>query len=506
MKSPALTRRELMAAPALSQGTFAQTAKRTAKRPNFLFLIADDHAGYVLGSHGNRLAETPNLDRLAREGTRFANHFCNSPVCTPSRQSLLTGQLPHAAGVTRLTTPLSESKVTLARQFKKAGYRTGVFGKMHFNQPGRAGLHGFDVCMTEREIQQGWMRDVRPSPLPEGLRVKPPWKPFQDPARVWLNAEALPFGRKAGEMRSDYCVRQALTFLEEQKDSPFALWVSLQEPHSPFDFPIEDRDSVRPKDFTPPRVGAEDAWQIPLIFRDLSESDKQGIIAAYYTSVRFLDRNLGRVLQRLKELNLDGNTMVVYLADHGYSLGHHGRFEKHCGYDPALHVPLIMRWPGHVAENRTVTNMTEHVDVPATITRLMDLDPLPGAHGRDLFNGPARTEIFSEYLENEEAFLRTRRWKYIFCSGARERDDGYKTATPKPGRYQRLYDLEADPGEFRDVAAQQPEVLRQMQSALLDRFRATHPDAVNEPGLLGREAALEYYVRPRDVAPPLPAR
>ena len=105
-------------------------------------LIADDHAGYVLGADGYRQAETPNLDRLASEGTRFASHYCNSPVCTPSRQSLLTGLLPHAAGVTQLSTRLSESKATLAKQFLKAGYTTAVFGKMHFNQSGQNWLAG----------------------------------------------------------------------------------------------------------------------------------------------------------------------------------------------------------------------------------------------------------------------------------------------------------------------------------------------------------------------------
>ena len=136
------------------------------RKPNFLFLIADDHAGYVLGSDGNRRVLTPNLDRLATEGTRFAQHYCNSPVCTPSRQSLFTGQLPHMAGVTRLPTPLSPDKPTLAKQFKKAGYQTAVFGKMHLNKPGAPGLHGFDLMMTEREIRQAWMREVRFTLLP----------------------------------------------------------------------------------------------------------------------------------------------------------------------------------------------------------------------------------------------------------------------------------------------------------------------------------------------------
>ena len=140
-----ITRRELLVAVA------AQAAP-TRRKPNFLFILADDHAGYVLGCDGNPMARTPNIDRLAAQGTRFSAHYCNSPVCTPSRQSFLTGQLPHSAGVTVLSTPLAADKPTLAKQFKKVGYQTAVFGKMHFNRPGAAGLHGFDLMMTEGEI------------------------------------------------------------------------------------------------------------------------------------------------------------------------------------------------------------------------------------------------------------------------------------------------------------------------------------------------------------------
>jgi arylsulfatase A-like enzyme len=488
-----LTRREAAAA------MFLQGARPTP-RPNLLFLIADDHAGYVLGADGNRQAVTPNLDRLAGEGTRYANHFCNSPVCTPSRQSLLTGLLPHAAGVTRLTTPLSDQSATLAKSLKRAGYRTAVFGKMHFNQPGRAGLHGFDTCLTEREINQGWQREVKPKPIETSIAVKPPWKPFQDPARIWLNADNHPFPRVDGEMRSDYCVRQATDWLTANSSQPWALWVSLQEPHSPFDFPIEDRGAFSRGTFTPPRLGPEDAPQIPLIFRDLTDEDKQGIIAAYYTSTRFLDRNMGKVLQRLDELKLSENTLVVYTADHGYCLGHHGRFEKHCGYDPALRVPLMLRWPGRVGRE-TITHQTEHVDLTHTIASLLGVDP-PGGHGQPLSEG--RRVVFSEYLENEEVFARTDRWKYIYCSGQRERGDGYKTGDPTPGRYHRLYDLRTDPGEFTNVADKHPEVVAEMQAALLDRFRQTHPEAEKEPGLAGKEAALDFYLRPRDTGGPNP--
>ncbi len=485
----------------------AQSKAPARGRPNFLFILADDHAGYVLGCDGNRLATTPNLDRLAGEGTRFRAHHCNSPVCTPSRQSFLTGQLPHAAGVTLLGTPLAADKPTLAKQFQKAGYQTAVFGKMHFNRAAEPGLHGFDVMLTEGEITKAWNAEVKPRPVPAEIRTKPAaWRPFQNPARVWLNADKLPFARNDAEMRGTYIGRRVSQYLEENRAKPFALWASFQEPHSPFDFPLEDRALFHEKRFEPPRVGPEDAWQVPLIFRDLSAEDQRGIIAAYYTSVAFLDRNIGRVLDTLRRLNLEENTYVIYMADHGYDLGQHGRFEKHCGYDPALRVPLMMRCPGRIRRG-VVADLTEHVDVSATICDMMGLNPLPVMHGHSLrpyLEGRRmerrRDHIFSEYLENEEAFLRTGEWKYIFCSGRRERTDGYKTAQPAPGRYRRLYDLKHDPGEFTDVAAKHPQLVGKFEGLMLERFRSTHPEREHEPQRLSRAEALEFYLRPRDAA------
>ena len=485
----------------------AATAGRggAPRRPNFLFLLADDHAGYVLGCDGNGLAPTPNLDELAREGTRFARHYCNSPVCTPSRQSFFTGQLPHTAGVTRLPTPLALDKPTLAKQFKAAGYGTAVFGKMHLNRAAAPGLFGFDVMMTENEIRAAWMKDVKPQAIPPKVHTKPPWKPFQDPARIWLNAEKLPYPRIEAEMLGTYIADRAVGYLEENAAKPFAMWVSFMEPHSPFDFPVEYRDRFDARRFGVPRVGPEDGWQIPIIFRDLDDDEKRGITAAYYTSVSFLDRNIGRVLAGLRRLKLEDDTFVVYMADHGYDLGHHGRFEKHCGYDQAMRVPLIMRYPGRVRRG-VVNDFTEHVDVSATIVDVMSVDPLPVQHGQSLrpyLEGrkmeKARGHVFTEYLENEEAYIRSGRWKYIFCSGRRARTDGYVVDNPTPGRYRRLYDLTSDPDEFSDVAPKNPGVVSELEGLMLERFRGTHPEAVSEPQRLSRAEAIEFYLRPRDL-------
>jgi arylsulfatase A-like enzyme len=198
--------------------------------------------------------------------------------------------------------------------------------------------------------------------------------------------------------------------------------------------------------------------------------------------VAFLDRNVGRVLDALHRLRLEEDTFVVYTADHGYNLGQHGRFEKHCGYEPALRVP-------------------------ATIVDVMRLDPLPVTHGQSLrpyLEGRRpphrRDHIFSEYLENEEAYITTFEWKYILCSGKRARQDGYEIEVATPVRYRRLYDLRNDPGEFTDVASKHPDLITKFDGLLLDRFRATHPDREMEPQGLNREEAIDFYLRPRDAA------
>jgi choline-sulfatase len=192
------------------------------------------------------------------------------------------------------------------------------------------------------------------------------------------------------------------------------------------------------------------------------------------------------------------------MADHGYDLGQHGRFEKHCCYDPALRIPLLMRWPGRIHRG-VVQDFTESIDVAPTILDLLNVDRLPVQHGQSLrpyLEGkrPAapRDHIFSQYLENEEACIRTSRYKFIQCSGKRKRDDGYVTDNPTPGRYIRLYDLEKDPGEFTDVAKKEPELVARFQKLMLDRFLKTHPEANEVPSQAEVADKIDWFLRPRD--------
>src|SRR5262249_23180599 len=155
-----------------------------------------------------------------------------------------------------------------------------------------------------------------PQKLPEGVEVLGPWRPFKDPADVWLNSKVLPYPAVDEDMAGTYFADRSIEFLKANKDDPFFLVCSFTQPHSPFHFPVEFRGRHRPDEFEPPKVGPEDDWQIPKVFRGLTEAQKKGIIAAYYTSVEFLDRNVGRVLAWLEKLGLMDRTLILYIGDH----------------------------------------------------------------------------------------------------------------------------------------------------------------------------------------------
>jgi len=454
-----------------------------------------------LGINGDPRQATPNLDALARQGVLFDRAFCNSPVCTPSRQSLITGKLPHAIGVTQLATRLSDSVLTMGEWLCDLDYQTLAIGKMHFNGPS---THGFETRLDTPD----WKRELRAHP-PRGGDNRRPWRPFRDPAREWLNAEARSEGLPVESMQSTYFVDQAIHYLKEKHDRPFAMIVGFHDPHSPFCFPREWEGRFRPGQFSVPPVSEQDRREQPAVFAALSPEDVRGIQAAYYTSLSFMDSQVGRLIRALDESGLSSQTLVVYVGDNGYMLGQHGRFEKHCFYEPAVRIPLIMRWPGQISGNRRVNELVEMVDVLPTVLHLMQLPLPPGLQGIDLQpvlegkpGAAAHEVIFSEYLENEEAMVRSARYKLIVGTGRRLRQDGYQTKRPLPlpGPYERLYDLESDPGESKNLSddPRLRSVNEDMLNHMYTRLVSTREGLEPIPPGLSRMEAIEWCLVPRD--------
>lgn len=467
--------------------------------PNLLVIVADDQSGLCLGAAGDTRGATPNLDALARQGVLFEKTFCNSPLCTPSRQSFITGLLPHAVGVTRLATPLPEKALTLGRWLSVLGYRSAAIGKMHFNGPSH---HGFEVRVDTTD----WLSHLKEL-QPPSAGYRRPWRPFVDPPAVWLNTRCQDAGLPAAAMESAFFVDRAIEYMNGNRNHPFAMVVGFYEPHAPFRFPKEWLGRYRPKQFQTASLSDQDREDQPKIFRQLSDNDFRGIQAAYYTSLSFTDAQIGRLLQALDENELDKNTLVVFLSDNGYMLGQHGLVEKNCFYEPAVRVPLIMRWPGHLPQGKRVSELVELVDLFPTICSLLKVPRPPVLHGVDLVpliegkpGAEHREVVFSEYTENEEAMVRSNRYKLIVGTGRRERKDHLETGHPLSGPYQRLFDLEHDPDETTNLS-QDPRfdpirenLLRKLHARLVSTW--TGPEPI--PQGLSELETIHWCLTPRD--------
>ena len=155
---------------------------------NVVFIIGDDHSTEVIGAYGNKIVKTPNLDRMAQRGVLFSHAYVNSPVCSPSRQSIITGKYPHASGVSLLSTPFPEEQISIADYLTPLGFRTAVIGKNHFNIDSN---HGFEQKIQKKDYLE-FIKAHPPRIAPDSIKSRPQWKPFKDPANIWLNADALP--------------------------------------------------------------------------------------------------------------------------------------------------------------------------------------------------------------------------------------------------------------------------------------------------------------------------
>ena len=467
--------------------------------PNILIIIGDDHAADTLGVDGDRHGATPRLDALAKQGVYFPRAYCNAPVCTASRQSLITGKLPHAVGVTRLPTPLPATAVTLGDWLGDRGYVTAAIGKMHFNSSLK---HGFE----ERIDTPEWTKNLRAHPPKGGDRIVP-WRPFKDPAPLWLNAHARPYGLPDASMEATFFADKAADFFRSHRKDGFAMVVGFNEPHSPFKFPDDWPRRFSPDDFPAPALSEADRRAQPKIFRRVTPEETRGIAAAYYTSISYVDSKVGKILDALDASGQADDTIVVYLGDNGYLRGHHGRFEKHCFYERAVRVPLIVRWPKHLPEGTKVDELVELVDLMPTLLELAGVDSPPDLQGKSfapLARGKpgekGRRYVFSEYLENEEAMLSDGRFKLVTGSGRRRRQDGYEAEDATPGPYERLYDLKSDENEDVDLASRPglSAKLRELRDALFERITTTrNANDRPHPGL-SPTAAIRWCLVPRD--------
>jgi arylsulfatase A-like enzyme len=442
----------------LAPGSVPAQGNRTRPQPepthpNILLIITDDQGYGDLGAHGNPKLRTPNLDRLARESVAFQSFYV-SPVCGPTRASLLTGRYNYRTGV--VDTYLGRSlmhpdEVTLAEMLATAGYRTGIFGKWHLgdNYPMRAIDQGFQEALT---LNGGGIG--QPSDPPGG-------ESYFDPI---LFANGKP--QQTRGYVSDVITTAALKFIEQNRNRPFFTYLAFNAPHTPLEVPDRYYQTYRQMNLKPA--------DFPSSGHPVPQTFEPETTARIYGMVENIDENVGRLLQKLDELKLSEHTVVIFLTDNGPQQARYnaGMFQrKGSTHEGGIRVPCFVRWPGKLVAEHKVNHIAAHIDLTPTLLEISAVKKpaavkFDGVSLLPLLKGepgswPDRTLFFQwhrgDVPELYRAFAaRSQQYKLVQPDGS---GDGQAPSAP----VFKLYDMTRDPFERHDIAATQPEIVTRMK-------------------------------------------
>lgn len=357
------------------------------EKPNFLIFFIDDLRP-ELGCYGQDHIYSPNIDQLASEGIRFDRAYCNVPVCGASRASLMTGARPapnrFVTYYTRADEDLPE-RITLPEYFKILGYHTTSLGKVFHHGDDSPESWSEPAWHAEPARVNSW-RDYITDEVVENFSREGHEEPSSEIAYNVPDSAYID-GRTANK-----AIKKLRQFSNDT--TPFMLWVGFVKPHLPFNAPskywdLYNRDSIYPASNPEPPLNAPDIslhnsgelrgyTDIPPT-GPVSDEKARELIHGYYACVSYTDALIGRVLEELERLELDENTVVVLFGDHGWNLGEHGLWCKHCNYHTSLHVPLIMRIPGsgktkYLSEGASAAGLVEFIDLYPTFTEIAGFD------------------------------------------------------------------------------------------------------------------------------------
>jgi len=420
-------------------------SQKSDKRPNIIVILADDMGYGDLGCYGHPTISTPELDKMATEGMRLTQCYAGAAVCTPSRAALLTGRFPVRTGVygkgdvfrQNSATGLPHTEITIAEMLKENGYATAIIGKWHLGSvkeylPVRQGFDYWFGTPYSNDMGRVFTTRIDPDqPFPAGPRAGAPELP------LFRNDEIIEYEPDQRYLTKRY-TEEVIKFIRNHKNQPFFTYYASNFPHTPL-------------------------YASP----DFEGKSKRGI---YGDVVSELDWSVGQIIQELKNLGIEDNTLVIFTSDNGPWLtqkDHGGSagllFEgKNSTYEGGMRVPGIAWWPGRIKANVTSTALFSALDIFPTIARItgskipgnLELD---GMDQSELLLGTRtsiRTEIFYYINETLQA-VRQDRWKAHFVTHA-----SYSPEPPRVLDVPLLYDIEADPGEKYDLARYKPEIVK----------------------------------------------
>ena len=438
--------------------------EKADQKPNIIFIMADDLGYGDLGCFGQKIIKTPNLDKMATEGIRFTQHYAGNTVCAPSRCSLMTGlhmghaevrgnkqAKPEPSG----QQPLTNRAVSVASLLKEAGYKTAMMGKWGLGNAGSSGdpsKHGFDYYYGY--LDQVLAHNYYPEYLirngkKEMLRNEVKYLSKE----IWHKGLGS-YSTKKVDYSHDLFTEDALRFIEENKENPFFLYL-------PFTIPHDNGEAVIGQRMEVPDYG---------IYSNMDwESDQKG----YAAMITLMDKDIGAILQKLKDEGIDENTLVIFTSDNGPEMNYpfaknfdsNGVFRggKRDLYEGGIREPFIARWPGKVSQGVVSEHISAFWDFLPTACEIAGvavpgntdgISYLPALTSKD--NQPKHNYLYWEfYGKGGKKAIRKEQWKAVVNDLSKDINSPVE-----------LYDLELDPGETRNLADKHPEIVSELDSIM----------------------------------------
>lgn len=481
----------------------AKITEKKAKRMNILFLMSDQHRGDFVGAAGASWVKTPNLDRLAREGVLFSKAYSSVPSCLPARTSILTGMSPWQSGQLGYN-PIPDYPYEGPAIFTSAGYRTHAVGKNHFS-PMR-NMHGYQTV----ELEEGWYTSQKAHEKCDYTN----WFEENAPGKD-INGSGLNYNDQRGGICFPYeeylhpthwTAERTIDFLKSYNgDSPWLLKVSFQRPHSPYDPPERCYKQFKDREMPLPSVGAwaEAKYGTEKTSVAVNNNASHGVFPtseitesrrSYAASLAYVDEQLGRVLEALKERGELENTLILYTSDHGDMLGDQYMWRKCRPYEGSVRIPMIIRWPESsgfkIKRGQTNNELVELRDVfptfldaagipkPSVMDGMSMLNILHGKKWRDQLD-LEHAQIYEK--DNAWVALTDGKYKYI-----------YFTLTGE----EQLFNLNRDPGELNDLAlsATSEKLLKIWRKKMVGHLGERGEKWVKDGKLVVQKVSVQYGI------------
>lgn len=489
-------------------------------RPNVLWYCTDQQRYDTIHALGNAHIHTPNIDALCTEGVAFGRAYCQSPICTPSRASFLTGRYPASHHVHRNGNEYFPPWETLVTKIMaESGYDCGLIGKLHLSRA---------QILEMRPKNDGyryykWSHHPNPD-YPEGHDYAD-WLVKEkgvDPIELYGKIHgSIAAGVPAELHQTTWCSEMAIDFITENRDGPWLLSINPFDPHPPFDPPAEYLARYDPATLPLPLFRESDI-EHQKIFRNIDQQckeavdprkaketidatknvargalgstaptgyDPQLVKASYYAMVELVDDQFGRIIETLKKTGQYENTIIIFTSDHGELLGDHGLIYKGCRfYEGLTHVPLIISWPARGLRGKLSNALVELVDLAPTILEAAEIEIPYNMQGKSLLsliNGKAELSHHKDYVISEYHDAIVVKDFTDYSHGVMYFDGKYKVCVYEGHEFGEIFDLEKDPEEFDDLwtvpsfAVKKAELLHKAYSGYLSTsdagIRRTHP-------------------------------